>query len=240
VNPFDASILHFLNMFAQHSWVFDRTVVLLEANMLFKGVLAMSVFWWLWFRDANGPSQQRSILLFGLIASNVGIVVARMMAHFLPFRERPLHNPSLHFQLPFAADPTALIGWSSFPSDHATLFFGLAFTFFCVSRPLGIAAFAYVCIVICLPRLYLGYHYPTDILAGALLGIGLVSLGRVQRVRYTVTSPFFRWLKKSPSSFYLCLFFFSFSLAQQFEDLRSLAKVVLQFAKLAAGHFGHR
>ncbi len=239
MNSFDSSILHFFNRFAQHSWVFDRTVVLLEANMLFKGVLAMTVFWWLWFRDVHGPNQQRPMLLFGLISSNIGIVVARLMAHFLPFRERPLHTPSLHFQLPFAADPTALIGWSSFPSDHATLFFGLAFTFFCVSRDLGIAALAYVSVVICLPRLYLGYHYPTDILAGALLGIGLVSLGRVQRFRYTVTSPFFRWLKISPSSFYGCLFFFSFNLAQQFEDLRSLAKVIVQFAKIEMSHFGH-
>jgi len=231
MNSVDASIIYFLNRFAHRVWIFDRIVVLLEVNTLLKGGLAMTVLWWLWFGRRKPPGEERRILLFGLLASFAGLLLARTLALLLPFRERPLRNPLLHFQIPYTLDPKLLIGWSSFPSDHATLFFSLAVTFFFVSRALGVIAFAYAFVVVCLPRLYLGIHYPTDILAGALLGIGVGSLGRLQRLRRIVTDPLFKWLEISPASFYAFLFFCSFSVAQQFDAVRDMGKLAFELVK---------
>jgi undecaprenyl-diphosphatase len=234
VNSFDAAIIHFSNRFAQHSWIFDHAVSNVAENAIFKGLLAMAVFWWLWFRGGNARNEEdRRLLLFGLLSSCLGLMIARILAWSLPFRERPLHSPWLHFQIPFGVDPTSLIGWSSFPSDHATLYFALAITFFYVSRTIGIAALVYTAIVVCLPRIYLGIHYPTDILVGALLGIGVGSLGGFQKLRNQVTGPFWQWLEKNQASFYAFLFVWSFSLADQFDNLRTLGGAALKLAKLS-------
>lgn len=233
MNSFDTCILHFLNRFAQRSWVFDHAIALLSENALFKGVLAMTIFWFLWFRHENTRNEEeRRFLLFGLLSSCIGLVLARTLAHLLPFRERPLHNPSLHIQVPFGFDPASFIDWSSFPSDHATLYFSLAVTFLFVSRRLGIAALAYTLLVICLPRIYSGVHYPTDILGGALLGTAMACLGRGRKLRNRVTNPFWQWLQKSRGSFYAFFFFCSYSLAQHFEDFRNLGSAARKLATL--------
>lgn len=60
---------------------------------------------------------------------------------------------------------------SSFPSGHATSSMASGFVIFHGSpRYLGIPAFV-LAVLICLSRLYLGVHFPTDVLAGALIGL---------------------------------------------------------------------
>ena len=59
----------------------------------------------------------------------------------------------------------------SFPSAHATSSFAVA-TAMCRVDPATSAAFL-VAIALALGRPYLGMHYPSDVLAGALLGIAL-------------------------------------------------------------------
>lgn len=73
--------------------------------------------------------------------------------------------------LPDAILPIGKTGAYSFPSNHAFNNFAVA-TFFSILYkeyriPLYIAA-----TLIALSRVYLGVHYPSDILGGALLGIG--------------------------------------------------------------------
>ncbi len=60
---------------------------------------------------------------------------------------------------------------SSFPSGHATCSIAAGFVMLRgTPRYLGIPAFV-LAVLICLSRLYLGVHYPTDVLAGALIGL---------------------------------------------------------------------
>lgn len=65
-------------------------------------------------------------------------------------------------------------GWS-FPSGHATFFFALAMTIWYVNRKWGIAYFILVTAV-CLARIYVGVHWPFDIIGGAIIGIGSAML----------------------------------------------------------------
>jgi membrane-associated phospholipid phosphatase len=68
---------------------------------------------------------------------------------------------------PLGGAPSSL----SFPSAHATSSFAVA-TAMCRVDPATSAAFL-VAIALSLGRPYLGMHYPSDVLAGALLGIVL-------------------------------------------------------------------
>ena len=58
----------------------------------------------------------------------------------------------------------------SFPSGHTASSFAAALSLFFYNRKYGAAAIALAC-VIALSRLYLYVHYPTDVLAGAAIGV---------------------------------------------------------------------
>ena len=126
MNAFDVNILEFFNRFAHHAHILDESVVTLDTPVL-KGGVVVAFVWWAWFAD-EGPdaSRRRRILLSTLAASIMSVAVARSIAHVLPFRVRPLYEPELHFVPPFGASDIDLESWSSFPSDHAVLFFTLA------------------------------------------------------------------------------------------------------------------
>jgi undecaprenyl-diphosphatase len=226
VIPFDSSLIRFLNQYAHRSWAFDNAVYIISNNALLKGSLVTALIWWAWFRQDGRTRQRRETLLFGIVACPLALMLARLMAHLLPFRERPLRNPLLGFQLPYEMNDTILIRWSSFPSDHAVLFFTLAAILFFVSRRAGIIAFCHTVFIICLPRVYLGIHYPSDILAGAIIGIGIASLSKIPSLRTRFTRPGFLWLQKSPDTFYASLFLVTFQIAVLVEPARELLTIV--------------
>jgi membrane-associated phospholipid phosphatase len=76
-------------------------------------------------------------------------------------------RPVLEGLPPLGGAPSSL----SFPSAHATSSFAVATAMTRVDS-LGALAFV-VAIALSLGRPYLGMHYPSDVLAGAVLGIGL-------------------------------------------------------------------
>jgi membrane-associated phospholipid phosphatase len=76
-------------------------------------------------------------------------------------------RPVLEGLPPLGGAPSSL----SFPSAHATSSFAVA-TAMARVEPLGALAFV-LAFVLALGRPYLGMHYPSDVLVGAVLGIGL-------------------------------------------------------------------
>jgi undecaprenyl-diphosphatase len=144
----------------------------------------------------------------------------------LPFRERPMAVAALHFQRPYGAGNGGLIDWSSFPSDHATVFFSLAMSILFVWRAAGIVALSYVFLFISMPRVYLGFHYPTDILGGALIGIALALIARAKLFCGWVRRFIMPWLERSPGSFYACLFILTFQIATIFQSMRYIARFI--------------
>lgn len=68
-------------------------------------------------------------------------------------------------------------GSSSFPSGHTGSSFACAAAIFLLNRKWGVPALA-LAALIAFSRLYLSVHYPTDLLAGALLGVGSALLAR--------------------------------------------------------------
>jgi undecaprenyl-diphosphatase len=61
--------------------------------------------------------------------------------------------------------------YTSFPSGHATLYFALATGIFILHPRLGKYYFV-LATGVALSRVILGVHYPRDIVAGALIGVG--------------------------------------------------------------------
>jgi len=115
-----------------------------------------------WWRQRN---QLTDIGLRGLLAQ-LGITAATQLLKHLIGRPRPRFAHSDEFSL----GPSLATGFDSFPSGHAANAFGaatvLAWFFPAVRVPLYLVAG-----LVAVSRVLRGSHFPTDVLAGAVLGV---------------------------------------------------------------------
>ena len=96
-------------------------------------------------------------LLLGYLATN--LLLKNLVMRPRPFDAIPQLEALVHAG-----------GWS-FPSGHSTSSMAASIVMFRqLPRRVGIPALA-LGILICLSRLYVGVHYPTDVLAGTVTGI---------------------------------------------------------------------
>jgi membrane-associated phospholipid phosphatase len=236
-NHFDVFIIHGINSLVGRSALFDKAVAFLLGNAISTALL-MAVFWAYWFKptDTAALQRRREILLGTLWAGIAGILIARTFALELPFRLRPRFDPSIHFLTSELPDSATTMEWSAFPSDHAAMYFALSAGLCCVSRRLGLLATLYVASTICFPRVYLGYHYPTDILVGMVIG-SLCAYGfNLTAARRWLAAPVLRWERSSPQCFYMALFFLTFEYATMFDSLRESAMSLYHLAERVLAH----
>jgi membrane-associated phospholipid phosphatase len=232
MNWFDLAIMHSVNSLANRSWIADATLVQVADNVFLVGGILMAMFWWAWMEHGKESLEKRETLACILVLIPFGVLVARVLAFSLPYRERPLHEPLLHFRLPYTANPQNLIHWSSFPSDHATVVFCVAAGLWMVSGRLGALAIGYAAAMISFPLIYTGAHFPTDILAGALLGTGIAFLSEVSSLRNAVGRAL-TYLDRRPAYLYCLLFIWTFEIGEMFDSVRHIlffgVKVALKY-----------
>ncbi len=221
MNIFDDSIIKFFNSASQKSEFFDSLVDFIVGSNLIKGGLIISTLWFFWFQRSEKLIFRRERVIIALISCLVAIATARFLALVLPFRIRPYLNPQLHFKMPFGNGPKNLATWSSFPSDHAVLFFSLATGIYLISRKTGMLAYLFVILFIGLPRIYMGYHYPTDILIGAIIGILITLAISINKIHQPITQKINKLAYTFPGLFYAIFFLLSYQIVTLFGDSRN-------------------
>jgi undecaprenyl-diphosphatase len=227
VNPVDSSIVLWLNHFAGTSGTADAFVEVVSDNALVQAAVPVTILWYLWFRKGAPAAVRRTrgLIVATLASGCVGVLLARGLALVLPFRSRPFEAPGLGFRVMHSGWTRGLHDWSSFPSDHAVLFFALATGITLVSRRIGVVMLFYAAVVDCLPRIYLGFHYPSDIVAGALLGALLTFLAATARIREPLASRVLTWAENHPGLFYAGMFLCSFEIATMFDSALQMAQI---------------
>jgi len=117
-------------------------------------------------------------------------------------------------------------GESSLPSDHAAMFTAFSVGLFFVSRRAGVFALLYTATVILLPRLYLGLHYLTDLLAGALLGAACAWACRKTAVVSYTAEPLYAVSRARPGVAMAAIFVVTWQIAAMFGPTIEIARSV--------------
>jgi len=89
---------------------------------------------------------------------------------------------------------------------------------------LGIFFVLFAILFVMLPRVYFGLHYPSDLLIGALIGIGVTVALERQPIQKLVARPVLAMEKRAPTCFYFLMFLVTFEAANLFVNLRRMAK----------------
>jgi len=238
----DLSVLHWVNGFAQRDPVFDRAVALLADATFVKGGFLFTYLWWVWFAKRGERQDNRTEVLrifAGLVAA---LAIARALQVFLPGRLRPIHDASVGFMLPYGANPHILEHWNSFPSDHAVIFFAIATAIWRRSRLCGGLAYLWVLLFACLPRVYLGYHYPSDVVAGAMIGTAIMVAAYAVPTNSAsrwAADRVFGWEQLHPSMFYTLAFIATYQLVTLFDTVRTGGHAAGEFLEAALLKPGH-
>ncbi|MFC5700278.1 undecaprenyl-diphosphatase [Cohnella faecalis] len=122
-------------------------------------MLAVMALLWLSGKTAN----QKLVFYSGLSAA-VALIVASFLLSPGINHPRPFVGHTVHQLIPHAPDP-------SFPSDHATLAFSLAFGVWFANRRLLGAHLFLLALLTGVARVYVGVHYPADILGAMVLSL---------------------------------------------------------------------
>ena len=167
IQQWDLAILKLVN----HSWqnrLFDEVLPIFRISetwlplYLFMLVLVIVNF-------------RKNVLQWFLTAALVPAITDGISSHIIKetfYRVRPCRNPDLASWL-HVPQGIYLPMSSSFTSSHATNHFGIAVFFIITLRPF-LGKWVYLLLLwaalICYTQLYVGVHYPSDILAGACIG----------------------------------------------------------------------
>ena len=168
----DYRLYHAINEFvADHDWIgqafndFENWAVPLFAVATFA--------LWLLARpygDAKWKLASAAALASAALALLINQVIGKIWHRDRPFQA----HPSVHVWGSRSQDP-------SFPSDHASAAFAIAFAVLFFDRLAGSLLLA-AAVLLAVGRVVIGAHYPADIAAGCVVGLGaaliVVHLGR--------------------------------------------------------------
>ena len=162
----DAALTTWLNTGAGHSAAIDFIMVWLSALGIPLLVIVVSVQWWI----PRSDHQTRHVLVAAGLSFLLGLGFNQLILLFVQ-RPRPYDAHISHLIIERSAD-------FSFPSDHATAGFAIAAAFLLHGMPRRGFVFLAAAVLIALSRIYIGTHYASDVLGGAVTGIGAAILVR--------------------------------------------------------------
>jgi undecaprenyl-diphosphatase len=196
----DWRVFHAINIFvSHHSWLGRATS---DFETAIVPVLAVATLG-LWLLDRPGGRRRWKLAsAYALASAGVALLANRVIADVWD-RPRPFESHHVSYVYGRSHDP-------SFPSDHASAAFAIAFAVLLVDRVVG-SLFLATAVLIGLGRVVIGAHYPADVLAGVLVGFGsallAVRLGRpllswlvrlVERITDPVLAPLWRLRNRAP------------------------------------------
>ena len=120
-----------------------------------------------------------------LVALGIGQLIGSAVDRARPYATMP----AVHVLVDKSTD-------FSFPSDHATVVGAVAAGLLLTNRRIGLIA-AVLAVLMAFTRVYVGAHYPGDVIAGLALGAGVAAAGRPLIV--PILTRIAEWLARTPA-----------------------------------------
>lgn len=193
-------------------------------NPFIKNVPPVIIYWVLWFSPNDNIAIKRQKLIITLFVAVSAIFLGRVTNMVLPFKLRPMYDAAVT-QNP-VVNPV-LSEWSAFPSDHAVLFFSLAACFLLINRFAGSLALLHAVFIVSIPRILYGFHWPSDILGGAIIGVTVALISMNFATRYFDRTRLYTLARGRPLILYPTLIFLTMQIATMFVTMRMVASTIL-------------
>jgi undecaprenyl-diphosphatase len=157
----DYRLYHAVNEFAvDNKWLAHATYFFETVGVVFYGIAVLL----LWLATAPGEERRWKLAaLAGGASAGVSLLINQVIGNVIWHRPRPYESHSLVYHLSHSHDP-------SFPSDHASGAFGIAFGIYFVDKRIG-RWFIAVATLIAAGRVLVGAHYPTDVIASLVVSV---------------------------------------------------------------------
>ncbi|CAB3390729.1 phosphatase PAP2 family protein [Kyrpidia spormannii] len=163
MNTFDVALFHIVNSQAGHHTWLDGLMSSVAQYSVEIYAIAFIALWLLLPKREEGPRHALVVAVFaGILALLVNLVISHIW-----FRPRPftvLAAGTFTELIPHAPD-------ASFPSDHASGSFALASATWGKINRWVAAGLTALAVLTMIARVYTGVHWPTDVLAGMVIGV---------------------------------------------------------------------
>ena len=160
----DEAVTRWINSAAGQNGPLDMIMISLTRYGVPALVLLVALQWW----SRHDRQHVRHTCVAAGLSFFIGLGLNQIVLLFV-HRTRPYDAGVSHLIISPSAD------WS-FPSDHATATFAIATAFLLSGLKRRGLAFSAVALLVCFSRVYVGTHYFTDVLGGAMTG-GLAAIG---------------------------------------------------------------
>jgi len=152
------AIFQFINQWAGQGCWLDSVMVFCARDLVWVMLLILAVLW------ISGRSVNQKGVFYACLSAALAILVAGWIISPIVDHPRPFVEHQVHQLVPHDADP-------SFPSDHTTFTFSIAFTVcMLLKRRMGILMIVLASLT-GIGRVYTGVHYPADIAGGIILAL---------------------------------------------------------------------
>jgi len=175
-------VRHFAN---STGWLHGFMEFMAKYGIVFLAI-ALLVGWWLGRRE-NSP-RKVAIAVWSALAALVALVLVQPISNAAREQRPFVNHPEVHKLIAHTAD-------FGFPSDHATGAGAIAAGLLFLSWRLGVVT-TLVAILIAFSRVYVGVHFPQDVLAGLALGAVVAVIGIFLVV--PLLTRLLEWLTRTP------------------------------------------
>ncbi|WP_129730458.1 undecaprenyl-diphosphatase [Ectobacillus funiculus] len=155
-------IFQWINGWSSYSPYLDKGMIFITNSVPYVAIALMLFLWFIGNQEKRVEKQYTAV--YTVFSCLLGLSINAVL-HLFYYHPRPFVAHHVHQLVPHPAD-------SSFVSDHAVLVFSIAWIMLLRNDSWKYPGFIWA-IIVGISRVFVGVHYPADVIGGALISYGV-------------------------------------------------------------------